>query len=118
MPLLTRSLIVRPAPDLTRSVGVRVAAVAPGPQLPPVAGGEAAVEADAMDTEPIEEDAPQALEIELDEAVPLPGDGGRAGDSGEPAARRRRVTRKVTASIFFEHNLYACKVSCLANDTV
>lgn len=111
---------VRVAPDLTRSVGGRVAAVAPGPQPPAVAGGEAVVDQDAMDVDvdPASEEDAEGVEFELDEAVPVPGD----GDVGEPAARRRRVTRKVTASIFFDRlkelNLYACKVGCLGNDTV
>lgn len=75
-----------------------------------------------MDIDPHEEEEPAAVEIELDEAVPVRGEGDPAGDGDEPAARRRRVTRKVTASIFFDPCgdgvKFACKVGCLANDSL
>jgi len=70
----------------------------------------------------IDQGVPEAVEIELDEAVPIPDEGEPAGGGDEPAARRRRVTRKVTASMFFDPCgdgvTFACKVGCLANDTV
>ncbi len=112
----------RPPPDLTRSAP-QAAPVAATPAAPAQAAAAPVAPARGANPPLAESEegsvgSDEEIEIEVDEVEPV-----GPADDGEPAARRRRVTRKYTTAIFFEpipntEFDYYCKVGCLSLDSV
>ena len=79
------------------------------------------VDVDDMDIDAVAEAGAEVeveVEVEFDAAAEGGNEGVRDGN-GEPQAKKARIARKITASVFFEKlndgtNNYYCKLGCIA----